>query len=185
MRTFISLIIVLALALLSFWFQDLFKETPIVQIKKETHYPDYFMENFSITSLNQQGKPTYILTARRLEHFADDNSAEIQQPVINFHSEQGDWTLSAERATILTDQTLIHLYDNVRIRRMTQDQRQPLSIDTDYLQINTATRIAETDQPAHLKSGQLELDTRGMMFDSNRGIVELRSQVKGLYAPVK
>jgi lipopolysaccharide export system protein LptC len=185
MRTFISLIIVLALALFSFWFQDLFRETPIVQLKKDTHFPDYFMENFSITSLNAQGEPAYILQARRLEHFADDDSAEIQQPVIEFRGEQDDWIISAERASILTDKTMIHLYENVRIRRKSIDDHQPLRIDTEYLKINTASKIAETHQPAQIISAGLQLNSRGMMFDNNKGIVKLMSEVKGHYAPAK
>ena len=68
MRTFISLIIVITLALFSLWFQNLFKETPIIKAKKDSHFPDYFMENFSITNLNQQGDPAYILNLSEARH---------------------------------------------------------------------------------------------------------------------
>ena len=185
MRTFISLIIVVTLALLSLWFQELFKETPIIKAKKDSHFPDYFMENFSLTSLNQQGEPAYIVNGQRLEHFADDNSAELQQPVIEFRSDQGHWSISANRATIYADETVIHLYENVQLRRMAGDNRNPLSIDTEYLKIHTEDKIAETDQLAHLKTGDLELDTQGMVFDNRQGILKLLSEVKGRYAPVK
>ena len=185
MRTFISLIIVIALALFSFWFQALFKETPIVKVRKDEHFPDYFMENFSVTSLNTQGEPAYILTATRMEHFADDDSAELQQPVLELRSEKNNWRISARRASILADKTIIHLYDDVRVSRMSLDDRGPLQIDTEYLKIHTDDKIAETDRLAHLKTRELELDTRGMIFDSNQGIVKLKSEVKGRYAPVK
>lgn len=184
MRTFISLIIVIALALLSFWFQDLFKQAPMIKVKKDTHFPDYFMENFSVTSLDEQGNPAYILNASRMEHFADDNSAELQLPVIEFRNRQDTWRISARRATILGDKTVIHLYDDVKLRRMSPGDRGPLSIDTEYLKIHTENRTAETDRPALLKTGELELNTLGMVFDSREGIVKLKSEVKGRYAPV-
>ena len=184
MRTFISLIIVITLALFSLWFQNLFKETPIIKAKKDSHFPDYFMENFSITNLNQQGDPAYILNARRLEHFADDNSAELQQPVIEFRGKD-QWSISAKRAIIYADQTVIHFYENVQLRRTASKTRGPLSIDTEYLKIHTENKTAETDQLAHLKTGDLELHSLGMVFDNRQGILKLKSTVNGQYAPAK
>ena len=181
MRTTTSLIIVLVLALLSWWLQDLWKETPIVRPVKDEHFPDYFMENFTITDMNKQGEPTYILSAKRLDHFADDNSTEIIQPSILFKDTNGDWSISAQRAHILSDNRIIHLYDNVKITRASTKAKNALSISTEYLKVNTENKIAETDKLAHIKTPQLELDTTGMVFDNNRGILKLLSDVKGSY----
>lgn len=183
MKTFISLMIVVALALFSLWLQDLFKETPIVRLKKDEHFPDYFLENFTITRMNEDGQPAYILEADRLEHFADDDTADLLRPVIEFRGNADDWTISARRATIMPNRTVIHLYDNVKVRRQNPNNRRPLSIDTDYLKINTESKIAETDRPAHLKMDNMELDTIGMVFDNSQGILKLNSDVKGSYAP--
>ncbi|MDH5472655.1 MAG: LPS export ABC transporter periplasmic protein LptC, partial [Gammaproteobacteria bacterium] len=122
MRTTTSLFIVLVLALLSWWLQDLWQETPIVHTIKEEHFPDYFMENFTITTMNKQGQPSYILTAKRLDHFADDDTTEIIQPHILFKETKGDWSISAQRAHILTNNNIVHLYNNVNITRQPTDQ---------------------------------------------------------------
>lgn len=181
MRTSISLIIVLILALLSLWLQEAFKEVPIITTKKDEHFPDYFMENFSITSMNAEGNPDYILHASKMNHFADDDSSELIQPLIEFRQNQGDWTVSAQRAVYLRQQSLIHLYDKVQIRRLGSGKSEPLSIDTDYLKIDTENQVAETDILAHIKTTELALDTKGMVFDNRKGILELLSEVRGTY----
>ena len=181
MRTSISLIIVLILALLSLWLQEAFKEVPIITPKKDEHFPDYFMENFSVTSMNAAGTPDYILHASKMNHYADDDSSELVNPLIEFKQNQGDWTVSASRAVYMRHQNLIHLYDKVQIRRLASDRHEPLSIDTDYLRIDTENQVAETDLLAHIKTIELNLDTKGMVFDNRKGILKLLSDVRGTY----
>ena len=185
MKTFISLIVVLALALLSLWLQDIFQQTPIVKTTKDEHFPDYFMENFRITNMNNEGQPDYILKAERMLHYADDGSTEVSKLHIEFIEQNGNWTIAADRALLQKDSNIIHLYDQVKVRRSGSDSRDPLSIDTEYLKIHTENKVAETDQLAHLKTQDFELDTQGMVFDNRQGILKLISSVKGRYAPVK
>ncbi|MDH5764538.1 MAG: LPS export ABC transporter periplasmic protein LptC [Gammaproteobacteria bacterium] len=181
MRTTTSLIIILILALASWWLKDFWQETPIVKTIKNEHFPDYFMENFTITNMNRQGEPDYILSASRLDHFADDDSTEIIKPHIIFKEEDGDWSISAQRARILKKTNIIHLYDEVQIIRVASVAQQPLTIKTDYLKVQPDHKIAETDRLAYIKTQQLELKTTGMIFDNNKGILKLLSNVKGSY----
>ena len=181
MRTTTSLIIVLTLALASWWLKDFWQETPIVKTIKNEHFPDYFMENFTITNMNRQGNPDYILSASRLEHFADDDSTEIIKPHIVFKEDKGDWSISAQRARILKKTNIIHLYDDVQIVRVESAEQLPLTIKTDYLKVQPGHKIAETDRLAYIKTRQLELKTTGMIFDTNKGILKLLSNVKGSY----
>ena len=184
MRTFISLLLVLTLALFSLWFQDLFKAPDIISKPKQAHFPDYFMEDFSITSMNPQGHPAYILTAQRMDHFADDDSAELQRPVFEFRGDRDHWKISAQRASITAERDVIHFYDDVQLVRSQSAQDKPMQIETSYLKIDTEQKVAETDRPAQLTSGGLELNTLGMMLDNNSGVLKLNAQVRGRYAPM-
>ena len=139
------------------------------------------MENFTITSMNEAGKPAYILKAKKLEHFADDDSAEIIEPVINFHESSGDWNISADRAQFIGNENVIYLYDKVKIIRAATESRGPLEINTDFLVINTENQVAETDRSAHIKTHDAELNTIGMVFDNRQGILQLSSKVRGTY----
>lgn len=185
MRKVVSLVIISLVALVSWWLQDIWKEAPIVQIQKDKHFPDYFMENFTLTNMNEQGSPAYVLKAQKLLHYADDDSSELTQPSIQFFNTKGNWTISAERAQLLSDKQLIHLHNKVRLLREGSAQQSALSIDTDYLRIHTDQEIAETDRPARIQSQGLELHSIGMVFDNRQGILKLTSKVKGTYEPVR
>ncbi|MFW2371528.1 MAG: LPS export ABC transporter periplasmic protein LptC [Gammaproteobacteria bacterium] len=181
MKRTISLIIISALALLSWWFQDIWKEAPIIQPKKDQHFPDYFMENFTLTNMDISGRPSYILRAIKMLHYADDNSSELEQPRIQFLSDKGDWTITAEHALILEDSQQIQLKNNVQLRRNASALQPPMAIDTDYLSINTETEIAETEFLAQVSSKGLTMTSKGLVYDSRNGILKLVSEVKGVY----
>jgi len=185
MKTFISLSIVIVFALITLWLQDAFKETPLVPKTKQKHFPDYFMEDFSVTQLNEQGIPAYVLRAARVQHYSDNNSSEITAPHVEMHDQQGNWSIVAERAVIFGNTDIIHLYDQVKIRREKSAQREELTIDTSYLEIDTQKKIAETDRPAHISTGSMELDSQGMVFDGTRDILKLTSNVRGTHVPPK
>ncbi len=59
------------LAELADQFRDSLRPRPLA------HEPDYFVERFAVTRLNQQGEPLYRMSAERLTHFADDDSSEF------------------------------------------------------------------------------------------------------------
>lgn len=185
MKTFASLSVVIVFALITLWLQDAFKETPLAIKAKQKHFPDYFMNEFSTTQMNEQGQPAYIFRAVKLEHFSDDNSSEVTLPHIEVHDPRGNWTVDAERAIVVGETDIIHLYDQVKIRREKSAQQGELTIDTSYLKINTQKKIAETDRSAHINTEQLQLDTQGMVFDSTRDILKLSANVKAIYAPQK
>ncbi|MBI3186844.1 MAG: LPS export ABC transporter periplasmic protein LptC [Gammaproteobacteria bacterium] len=185
MKTFISLSIVIVFALITLWLQDAFKETTLVPEQKQKHFPDYFMDGFAVTQMNKQGLPAYVFRADRLQHYSDNNSSEITAPHIEIHDERGNWSIVAERAVVYGETDIIHLYDQVKIRREQTPQQEGLAIDTSYLKIDTRKKIAETDHLAHVSTSTLELDTNGMVFDSTRDILKLTSNVRGIYAPPK
>jgi len=185
MKTFLSLSVVIFFALITLWLQDAFKETPLVPEQKPKHFPDYFMEDFSVTQMNEQGIPAYVFQAKRLQHYSDNNTSEVTAPHIEIHDQRGNWSIVADRAVVFGNTDIIHLYDQVKIRREKTPQQTGLAIDTSYLQIDTQNKIAETDKPAHISTGTLELDTRGMVFDSTQDILKLTSNVRGTHVQPK
>ncbi|RDH81367.1 MAG: LPS export ABC transporter periplasmic protein LptC [endosymbiont of Galathealinum brachiosum] len=181
MRTYITLAIFILIAIGSFWFlQDLTKE-PITEKKPDSQFPDYFMENFSVTNMNAQGQPEYILKAKKMLHFSDDDRAELEQPFINFLQTNTNITLQSSRAVFLEKENIIHLHDKVIIHRAASKNQSELSIYTDYLKIDTQSHIAETNLAAKLKTPEVELNTIGLVLDNKQGTVKLKSQVRGIY----
>lgn len=181
MRTYITLAIFIIIAIGSFWFlQDLTKE-PITDKKPDSQFPDYFMENFSITNMNVQGKPEYILKAKKMLHFPDDDRAELEQPFLNIVQTNTKITLQASRAIFMEQENIIYLHDEVIIHRAASKNQSELSIYTDYLKIDTQSHIAETNLAAKVKTPAAELNTIGLVLDNKQGMVKLKSQVRGIY----
>ena len=185
MKAFISLSIVIVFALITLWLQNAFKDSPLITAQKQKHFPDYFMDGFSVQQMDKNGVPAYELHAVKLQHYSDSDSSEVTLPRIEIHDQRGNWSVVAERAVVYGDTDIIHLYDQVKIRRESTPQQTALLIETSYLKIDPHKKLAETDQPAHISTDALELNSLGMAFDGKRDILKLTSNVRGTHAPVK
>jgi len=181
MRTYITLAIFIIIAVGSFWFLQNLTEDPVTDVTSDSHFPDYFMENFSITSLNTSGQPEYILKAIKMLHYSDDDKAELEQPFLNIKQTDNDITLRASRAVFLQQENTIYLHDKVVIHRAASKTQSELSIFTDYLKIDTKSHIAETHLAAQVKTPEAELNTIGLKLDNIQGTVTLQSRVRGTY----
>jgi len=181
MRTYLTLVLVIIIAIISLWRQEGSQEKADQEATTEARFPDYFMDNFSVTSMDASGKPSHILRATKLLHYDDDDSAELLQPFLSFTQPGNNFTLQASRAIFLKKENIIQLYDNVVIHRAASDNQSELFIYTDYLKVDTESRIAETEQKARVKTSDAELHTTGLLFDNMQGILRLKSQVKGVY----
>lgn len=181
MRKSTILALLIIAAVFTLWRQEDVKIEPDADPETGSRFPDYFMENFSITSMNKQGEPAHILKAKKMLHYSDEDYSELEQPFITFSDANSHFTIQAEKANFKKNQNIIYLHKNVIIQRAASKNQNELFIYTDYLKIDTQTRIAETDQAARVKTNKAELNTKGLIFDNMKGILKLQSQVKGIY----
>ncbi len=185
MRTFITLSIFIIIAIASYWLlHDITEETNEAQ-KANTHFPDYFLENFSTTSMDIQGNPVRTLHAKKMLHFADNNSAELEQPVINIRYDNTQINLSASRGTLLQKENIIYLEDNVIVHQAAAAGKSELYIYTDYLKVNTQSQIMETHLAAKIKTDDGQINTTGLIFNKLQGTLKFLSNVKGIYEPAR
>src|SRR3970040_526226 len=49
---------------------------------KARHDPDYTIENFDATVMNEAGYRRYLLSAVRVIHYGDDGSSDLEQPYL-------------------------------------------------------------------------------------------------------
>ncbi|VAW56467.1 hypothetical protein MNBD_GAMMA07-587 [hydrothermal vent metagenome] len=181
MRTIITLTVFIVIAIASYYFLRDLTEVPVVEKTSETHFPDYFMENFSITQMNLQGLPEYQIKSIKMLHYADDDRAELEQPFLTLTQAELNITLQASRATYLEKENIIILHENVIFHRAASKTQSEISIFTDYLKLNTQTYIAETHLAAKIKTSQGELNSIGLILNNMQGTLKLKSQVKGTY----
>lgn len=181
MKTFLSLFIVIILAVFSWWLQGLWSEKIEPAEQPASRFVDNFMDGVKIRYMNSEGRPHQTLQAQRVERYGGEDVSLIISPVLHLHSDSGVWIVRAERGEMPGSSDIIRLYDDVVIRRPDDSPQGPVRIETDYMQINTETEQAETDRPVHLTTDTLDLRSIGMTLDHKTGVVKFLSNVKGRY----
>ena len=147
---------------------------------KPRHEPDYFVEGFALTKLNDRGEPTFRMSGERLVHFPDDDSTEFTRPtLISLDPAKPRITLSANRGRTSGKGEQTHLHDRVVLTRAGDPGKPPLRLTTDYLLLLADRDIARTDQRVRIEYGDSVLTGVGMEFDNAARSLELLSKVEG------
>ncbi len=183
MRRFITLVIFIIIAIGSYYFLHNLNQEGSVKKKTDEQFPDYFMDNFSITEMNLQGLPEYRINAVKMLHYADDDRAELDKPLLELTQPGSNVTLKASRAVYFQHENMVYLYDNVIIHRQPSALQSELFIYTDYLKLDAQTYIAETDLAVEIITPQAKINSIGMILDNTQGTLKLKSKVKGNYEP--
>ena len=147
------------------------------------HEPDYFVEGLALTRTNASGAPTFRMSARRLKHFPDDDSAEYEQPVlVALDPARPLVTLRAERGRTTSGGERTDLYDQVVLVRAGDRTQSELRIETDQVTLLAEEDIARTDRPVKILYGVSSLTGTGMEFDNASRTLKVRSRVHGVWA---
>ena len=67
------LLLMLTLALLTFWLERLTQEEPAAPAPRR-HDPDFIIEGFTLTEFGVDGKPVTTLSATKMTHYPDDGA---------------------------------------------------------------------------------------------------------------
>jgi lipopolysaccharide export system protein LptC len=112
---------VLLLALLSWWLPS-FLGRPVASLASAPRSdPDYYVENFTSTTMDKDGEPKYVLAARKLTHFPDD-TAQLEQPRLSQYSKGAAPThTTADSGRVYNDGKEIIMLGHVRVSRGLQD----------------------------------------------------------------
>ena len=149
-----ALLIVILLAIASGRIFESFEKSPILTKEKARHDPDYFLHNFTATTMNAKGMPAYKVTAEHLEHYPDDNSMKLQTPFISFYE------------------------NNIKTKDI------PAVLSAEQLTIEPKKEIAHTKSKINLRKGKNTIDAVGMRADLNKGRIEFFSNTRSHYVSV-
>ncbi len=150
------------------------------------HDPDAIVEDFSATKLNLQGMPNFIIAAKKMLHYPDDDSTTLEEPsIIMLSAGKPDIHAIAERATISGKGDEVFLRDHVEVQRAASAHQYELTLRTDYLLIVPDQNLASTDRPVTLVDAHNIVHATGMEMDNNTRILKLLSQVRSEHVPNK
>lgn len=104
----------LVLAIGSWWMTRTVDVPEKVFDGKMRHDPDYTIENFNVTVMNELGRRRYTLSATLLVHYGDDRSSDLTQPyLIQYREGQPPVYTRADKGWMPKDDNQILMSGNV------------------------------------------------------------------------
>ncbi|NOZ52652.1 MAG: LPS export ABC transporter periplasmic protein LptC [Gammaproteobacteria bacterium] len=164
--------------------------------------PDFFMEKFVSTEMNENGVPLRRLAAQQLTHYANDDRSELVRPLVTIFKEKRSlWQVSAQQGTVLQAGDEITMFGNVKIIKPAatgsmfgelmresapggygEPPTAALTIDTQHLRIYVKDDYAESKGMVIIQQDGNRLTSMGMKAYFETGTIELLSQIRGKYA---
>jgi lipopolysaccharide export system protein LptC len=150
------------------------------------HDPDYVIDNFTATTLDEQGKIRFVMSAKKMWHYPDDDSTHLEIPRLeSFTAEHPPMRMSAQKGEISRKGDDVFLRDEVIIVRPAYANKSELTFNTNYLHVVPNKDIADTDQAVTLVDARTSVNAVGMELDNKTRTIKLLSHVKTVYEPVK
>jgi lipopolysaccharide export system protein LptC len=175
------LVVMLALALLTFWLERaarIDQGHPALQ----RHDPDYIVHDFKMLRYGKSGAPESTLTARKMVHYPDDDSTELNAPrVLQTKPGEAPLTLTADRGALSQDGEETFLYDNVLLVRGAIADQPEMRMQTTFLHLVRARSLVRTDRDVSVQEAGRILTGRGLEFDNGSGVLHLREKVRGRF----
>lgn len=107
---------------LSLWLQMNFLKPTLPQNGTViSHEPDYYIHKFTATGRDANGI-AYVLEAKRLAHFPDDNTALLDEPrLVQYEQDTSSRTTSSDSGLVYENGTKILLQGNVQVTQSATD----------------------------------------------------------------
>ncbi len=174
-------LILISLALGTTWLvQSLEKQFSTVT-ESHDHVPDYTMQNFTSTQMDEQGILKNKLTAEMMTHYPETNTNLTTPLMVFYKNEQPTWTVHAEQGEVSPDGHQVWLLGHTTIQRETAFQQKPMKIISRDVWILLDTEYAETAAPTTILTINSETHSIGMRVFMPTEQIELLSQVRGHY----
>jgi lipopolysaccharide export system protein LptC len=176
------LLLILALAAASLWLERAVQAPEHDKSGKMRHDPDFIAEDFGITKMDVTGKPEYILSAERMQHYPDDESTSVVAPrLVQRHDNAKPVVIRADRGLIAKNGKEASFYGSVVVVREAGRGQSELRVQTEYLQVVPDRDLARTDKPVIITEGRSRLSGIGMEFNNRTRQFALQSQVRGTF----
>ncbi len=172
------LAILAMLAGLTIWLDQAIRTDDAKSDGRNRHDPDFIVEQFSVRRLDDAGLLRNSMTARKMVHFPDDDTTELTDPSLTYHSRVPATHLEAERGHATKDAEIVVLNDHVVAWRDATKDALEIRFTTSELTVRPDAESATTDQPVSIIQGKSVITGTGLDVDNRTGITVLRSKVK-------
>lgn len=145
--------LLVAIALVAWWYSA--SRAPETAVATDTQRrPDFVVENLTGVTMGMNGRPARLLATPLLQHYPDDESSEVETPVMTVFSEDAPpWVIRSERGWISADGDELLLQGAVRAERASAPDLAPMVLVSSEMLVLPEVDYAETDRFAELERG--------------------------------
>lgn len=152
--------------------------------KSSSSRSDYILENFELTSLDQDGKESFSVKAPRLERDPGGKSLSITLPQFSFpDKKEGRWLVTSGSAWVAEKGVEVRLIDSVEMLGPPSPLGDRTRFSTARLQIFPNENLALSDDAVTISRADSILHGTGLRADMQSHHIQLLANVKGRYAP--
>jgi len=179
-NTLFTLGLAAGLAMLTLWLERAVNAPAGGRPDPSLHNPDFIVERFTATTLGKSGRPESRLIAKRMAHYPDDETTELEEPrLLQLPDEGPPVRITAERGTVTKDGEEVRLYGNVVVIREATGARAELRMETAYLQVFPKEELAVTPESVVITEGRSRLSGVGMEYNNKTRQFTLKARVTG------
>lgn len=178
------IIILVVVAGFSYWALEKLTEDDATKLNKLAHYPDYYMENFTTLTMNQDGTPKNRLNAVYMAHYPDDNTSELHKPELEiFRVDRPPIMVTADNGWVTSDNDVILLSGNVYLHQNDEFGNLKVELIAEDARVLVDQKYAETDKAATLITKRSVTNSIGMRAYLQEQRMEFLSNVQTTIEP--
>jgi lipopolysaccharide export system protein LptC len=172
----------LLLAALTWWLDSKVQPPQPNRDGSSRHDPDYIVDEFTSTRMGKDGAARYILRAKKMVHYPDDDSTELEYPDFRYvEGDKPELRITADKGQLSSGGEDAYFINNVMVSRVPDAQYGELKLVTSFLHVIPDKDLATTDKPVTLTGPHTIINAVGLELNSNTRVLKLLSTVKGIY----
>lgn len=175
----LSLALLSGLAVGSYWLAEQARQSDAPP-KSHGHDIDYTANDITLTRMDDTGRAQYVIDAKKLVHYSDDDSGELTQPrLAGAKAGRPEMRVRADLGKTTSEGEEVRLYGNVVLTRAPWKGAPELVAKTPYMLALPEQEILRTDQPVDVRQGGSRVTANGMQYDNGYRRLELYGGAKG------
>jgi len=185
-RYWLPLLPLLGLLGATYWLNQQVQPESAKPDGSKRHAPDAIIENFSAIRLDKQGVPHFMVTARKMQHYPDDDSTTLEVPRLTaLPVDHPAIHTIAKRGIVSSKGDEVFLHEDVEVLREASAQQEELTLHTDYLHIIPDKDLADTDRAVTITDAHNTVHATGLEMNNKTRTLKLLSQVRSEHVPSK
>ena len=185
-RYWLPLLPLLGLLGVTYWLNQQVQSGAAKPDNGKRHDPDAIMEDFSAVKMNEQGVPRFVMAAKKMQHYPDDDSTELEAPQLTtLSAERPPIHIAAQRGLVSSKGDEVFLHGNVRVVRKAGADREELTLQTEYLHAIPDRDLANSDHAVTITDAHNTTHAIGLEMDNNARTIKLLAQVRSEHVPTR